>query len=87
MDGAAQVTQLSFSQLALSARLHLPYKRPPMNSPSLVGSGVAQWVLDPPSLLLLPLLSLEMLQEHVSWRSTWELCFTSALGETYHLPW
>lgn len=83
MDGAAWVTRLSFAWLAPScgrtageaAWLHLPCRHPPMSSSTLVGSGVAQEVLDLPSfLLLLPLLSLEMLQEHVSWRSTWELC-------------
>lgn len=37
------------------------------------------------SSLLIPLLSLEMLQEEVSWKTMWELCFTSP-GKSYHLP-
>lgn len=95
MDGAAWVNWLSFAWLALScgrtageaAWLHLPCRHPPMSSSTLVGSGVAQEVLDPPSflLLLLPLLSLKMLQEHVSWRSKWELSLTSALSKNIPL--
>lgn len=96
MDGAARVTRLSFAWFALScgrtageaAWLHLSCRHLPMSSSTFVGSGVAQEVQDPPSfLLLLPLLSLEMLQEHVSWRSTRKLWLTSALSKTYHLPW